>query len=61
MRFRNESNACLICNLENGKPLLPGAVYDTMYLLKKKVIRLLESSFPKLRAIKRIPFYFDRK
>ncbi len=61
MRFRNESNACLICNPENGKPLLPGAVYDTMYLLKKKVIRLLESSFPKLRAIKRIPFYFDRK
>ena len=41
--FRNEPNARLICNTENGKPLLPGAVYDTMYLLKKRIIRLLES------------------
>ena len=41
--FRNESDARLICNTENGKPLLPGAVYDTMYLLKKRIIRLLES------------------
>jgi hypothetical protein len=36
--FRNEPDARLICNTENGKPLLPGAVYDTMYLLKKKII-----------------------
>ena len=41
--FRNEANARLICNTENGKPLLPGMVYDTMYLLKKRIIRLLES------------------
>src|SRR5918995_1829051 len=41
--FRNEPDARLICNTENGKPLLPGAVYDTMYLLKKKIIRLLAS------------------
>jgi integrase/recombinase XerD len=41
--FRNEPDARLICNTENGKPLLPGAVYDTMYLLKKRIIRLLES------------------
>ena len=41
--FRNEPNARLICNTENGKPLLPGMVYDTMYLLKKRVIRLIES------------------
>ena len=36
--FSNEPDARLICNTENGKPLLPGAVYDTMYLLKKKII-----------------------
>ena len=36
MRFRYESNACLICNPENGKPLLPGAVYDTMNIFMKK-------------------------
>ena len=41
--FRNEPNARLICNTENGKPLLPGMVYDTMYLLKKRIIRLIES------------------
>ena len=41
--FRNEPNARLICNTENGKPLLPGMVYDTMYLLKKRIIRLVES------------------
>jgi hypothetical protein len=41
--FRNEPDARLICNTENGKPMLPGAVYDTMYLLKKRIIRLLES------------------
>ncbi|MGI9010154.1 MAG: hypothetical protein ACR2F1_03080 [Nitrososphaeraceae archaeon] len=41
--FRNESNARLICNTENGKPLLPGMVYDTMYLLKKRIIRLVAS------------------
>ena len=32
-----------ICNTENGKPLLPGMVYDTMYLLKKRIIRLVAS------------------
>src|SRR5215210_2153350 len=36
--FRNEPNARLICNIENGKPLLPGMVYDTMYLLRKRII-----------------------
>ena len=41
--LKNEPNARLICNTENGKPMLPGAVYDTMYLLKKRIIRLLES------------------
>jgi integrase/recombinase XerD len=41
--FRNEPDARMICNTENGKPLLPGAIYDTMYLLKKRIIRLLES------------------
>ena len=41
--FRNESNARLICNTENGKPLLPGMVYDTMYLLEKRIIRLIAS------------------
>jgi integrase/recombinase XerD len=41
--FRNEPDARLICNTENGKPLLPGAVYDTMYLLKKRIVRLIES------------------
>ena len=41
--FCNEPNARLICNTENGKPLLPGMVYDTMYLLKKRIIRLIES------------------
>jgi hypothetical protein len=41
--FRNEANARLICNTENGKPLLPGMVYDTMYLLKKRIIRLIAS------------------
>jgi hypothetical protein len=41
--FRNEPDARLICNTENGKPLLPGAVYDTMYLLKKRIILLLKS------------------
>ena len=41
--FRNEANARLICNTENGKPLLPGMVYDTMYLLKKRIIRLVAS------------------
>jgi hypothetical protein len=30
--FCNEPNARLVCNIENGKPLLPGMVYDTMYL-----------------------------
>jgi hypothetical protein len=33
----------LICNPENGKTLLPGAVFDTMYNLKKRIIRLIES------------------
>ena len=41
--FRNESNARLICNTENGKPLLPGMVYDTMYLLEKRIFRLIAS------------------
>jgi integrase/recombinase XerD len=41
--FRNEANARLICNIENGKPLLPGMVYDTMYLLKKRIMRLVAS------------------
>ena len=41
--FRNESNARLICNTENGKPFLPGMVYDTMYLLEKRIFRLIAS------------------
>ena len=41
--FRNEPNSRLICNIENGKPLLPGMVYDTMYLLKKRIVRLVAS------------------
>jgi integrase/recombinase XerD len=41
--FSNEPNARLVCNIDNGKPLLPGMVYDTMYLLKKRIIRLVAS------------------
>lgn len=60
--FRNEPEARLICNTENGKPLLPGAVYDTMYLLKKRIIRLLESGEIKdKKQIEKLEFLLNTK
>ena len=63
--FRSEPEARLICNPENGKSLLPGAIFDTMYLLKKKIIRFNNKKFNKnafkclkvfLNSLKQIKF-----
>lgn len=41
--FRNEQNARLICNLRNGSPLKPKALWNMMTQLRMRVARLLEN------------------
>jgi hypothetical protein len=41
--FRNEPNAKLICNLRNGSPLKPKALWNMMIELRKRMIRLLQT------------------
>jgi len=42
--FKNESNARLICNLNNGSPISPDNIDKIMKQLRQRIIRLLESS-----------------
>jgi integrase/recombinase XerD len=41
--YRNELEARLICNLSNGSPVKPDAMWTMMKQLKKRVIHLLEN------------------
>lgn len=41
--FRNEPNAKLICNLNNGKSIKPDAIWQVLYRLRSKITRLVES------------------
>jgi integrase/recombinase XerD len=41
--FRNEPNARLICNLNNGAPLNPKVLWNIMNQLKKRIKRTLEN------------------
>jgi integrase/recombinase XerD len=42
--FKNEPNARLICNLLNGAPINPDAIWTMMKHLRKRIIRLLENN-----------------
>ena len=42
--FRNEPDARLICNLHNGSPIRPEALWTIMKQLRNRIIRLLESN-----------------
>ncbi len=42
--FRNELNASLICNLHNGAPIKPKAIWNMMSQLHNRIIRLLKNS-----------------
>ena len=42
--FKNEPNARLICNLLNGAPINPDAIWTMMKQLRKRIIRLLENN-----------------
>jgi integrase/recombinase XerD len=39
--FKNEPNARLICNLQNGAPVKSDALWKVMKKIRKKIIRLL--------------------
>lgn len=41
--FINEPNARLICNLHNGAPIKPKAIWNMMKQLRNRIIRVLES------------------
>ena len=41
--FRNESNASLICSLNNGSAISPDAIDKVMKQLRERIIRLLEN------------------
>jgi hypothetical protein len=40
--FKNESNARLICNLNNGAPITPDSIDYVLKQLRERIIRLLE-------------------
>lgn len=40
--FRNEPNSRLICNLNNGSPIVPDTIDKVMKQLRRRIIRLLE-------------------
>jgi len=40
--FRNEPDARLICNLHNGAPIKPKAIWNMMSQLHNRIIRLFE-------------------
>jgi integrase/recombinase XerD len=40
--FKNESEARLICNLHNGSPVKPDAMWTMMKQLRKRIIRMLK-------------------
>ena len=40
--FKNEPNARLICNLNNGSPITPDNIDKIMKQLRERIIRLLE-------------------
>jgi len=42
--FKNEPNAKLICNLNNGSPISPDNIDKIMKQLRQRIIRLLDSS-----------------
>ncbi len=42
--FKNEPNARLICNLLNGAPINPDAIWTMMKQLRKRIIRLVENN-----------------
>jgi integrase/recombinase XerD len=42
--FKNELNARLVCNLHNGAPIKPKAIWDIMNQLRKRIIRVLETN-----------------
>lgn len=42
--FRNEPDARLICNLHNGSPIRPEALWTIMKQLRNRIIRLLQSN-----------------
>jgi len=42
--FKREPNARLICNLLNGAPIHPDAVWTMMKQLRKRIIRLLQNN-----------------
>jgi integrase/recombinase XerD len=41
--FKNEPNARLVCNLRNGSPLKPKALWNIMEELRKRIMRLLQN------------------
>jgi integrase/recombinase XerD len=41
--FKNEPNARLVCNLRNGAPIKPKAIWNIMNQLRNRIIRLLET------------------
>src|SRR5688500_14472675 len=42
--FKNESEARLICNLNNGSPITPDAISSVMKQLRERILRLLHNS-----------------
>ncbi|HEX2305459.1 MAG TPA: hypothetical protein VHH33_04160, partial [Nitrososphaeraceae archaeon] len=41
--FKNEPNARLVCNLRNGAPIKPKAIWNIMNQLRNRIIRLLQT------------------
>jgi hypothetical protein len=42
--FKNEPNARLICNLHNGSPIKPEAMWTMMKQLRERIVRLLKGN-----------------
>lgn len=42
--FKNEPNARLICNLHNGSPIKPEAMWTMMKQLRERIVRLLKDN-----------------
>jgi hypothetical protein len=60
--FKNEPNAHLICNIHNGSPITPEALWTVMKQLQKRIIRLLDEGVIKdTREIEKLKFLLRTK
>ena len=59
--FRNEPNARLICNLQNGSPITPDSLWTVIRQLRKRTICLIENGSYKWRKKGKIKIYHKDK